>query len=305
VVHAVPFLILSIAHGALRFLGNPQCPTAEAVEAQLRALSPASLDGAESHLVLLETRPDGLQMQLFDERGRLLEQRLMPGPMDCEMGARFAAAVLATWETNLAVVGQPNPPAVTTTPAAKATESETPAPHRDPWRWEAGLGLSGFLAGNGTFALGGELLGVLAPPHGAFGGELSLVGTGIRSLTVGTGSANWQRYYLGLGGEAELGHDALRLQLGAAFLFGLLSLSGTGYTESFSSSVFDPGIGVSARAIWRFEPSLAAWLQLGASLWLKAQEVQVLDGANTYTARVPPVDLSLSVGLSLVGEPRK
>jgi len=144
-------------------------------------------------------------------------------------------------------------------------------------------------------------LAELAPPHGSLGAQLSLAGTGIRSLAVGDGSANWQRFYLGLGGQGVLGSGTLKLELGAAFLFGLLSLSGNGYSESFSSTVFDPGIGASVRVLWRFAPDWASWLQLGASFWLRAQEVQVLAVPTSYTARVPPVDLSLSLGLSLIG----
>ncbi len=266
-------------------------------------MDPAALDSPELHLVMLESRSDGLQMRLFDEQGQLLEERLLPGSMGCTEWSRFAAAVLATWETDLAVPGRSTPHAPLAVPVQTLSRPEpSPVPEReDPWRWEVGLGVSGSLAGNGTFALGGELLAALAPPHGPFGGQLILAGTGIRSLTVGEGSTNWQRFYLGLGGDGALGSGALRLDLGAAFLFGLLSLSGKGYAESLSSSVFDPGVGVAVRGLWRFAPAWWAWAQLGASFWLKAQEAQVLAGATTYTARIPPVDLSLTLGLSLMG----
>jgi hypothetical protein len=257
---------------------------------------------------MLEQRPDGLQMRLFSEQGQLLEERVLPGPMGCEEWAHLSAAVLATWETDLAVTGRsssvaPAPQATASIRASKESET-TPSLHQDPWRGEVGLGLSGFLAGNGTFALGGELLAGLAPPHGAFGGQLILAGSGIRSLTVGSGSTNWQRFYIGLGGDGAFGRQALKLDLGAAFLFGLLSLSGKGFPQSYSSSVFDPGIGLTARGLWRFAPAWAMWAQLGVSFWLKAQEVQVLAEPTTYTVRVPPVDLSLSLGLSLVGGPK-
>jgi len=295
--------MLSLAHGALRFLGSPQCPDQASVQAQLRALDPAAVDSPQLHLVMLESRSDGLQVRLFDEQGQLLEERLLPGSMDCTEWARFVAAVLATWETDLAVPGRSAQHAMRAVPIQTSKGPEpSPVPAReDSWRWEVGLGVSGSLAGNGTFAFGGELLAGLAPPHGPFGGQLILGGTGIRSLVIGDGSTNWQRFYLGLGGDGALGSEALKLDLGAALLFGLLSLSGKGYPESFSSSVFDPGIGVAARGLWRFAPAWSTWAQLGASFWLKAQEAQVLAGATAYTARIPPVDLSLTLGLSLMG----
>ena len=297
-------LLLSLAQGALRFLGSPQCPDPAAIQTQLRALDPAALDSQELHLVMLESRTDGVQMRSsFDEQGQLLEERLLPGPMSCTEWARFSAAVLATWETDLAVPGRStsHAPPVAPLQTWKGPESSPPPALKDPWRWEVGFGISGSLAGNGTFALGGEVLAGLAPPHSPFGGQLILAGTGIRSLAVGDGSTNWQRFYLGLGGDGVLGRGALRLDLGAAFLFGLLSLSGKGYSESLSSLVFDPGVGVSARGLWRFAPAWSAWAQLGGAFWPKAQEAQVLAGATAYTARIPPVDFSLTLGLSFVG----
>jgi hypothetical protein len=299
-------LLLSLVQGALRFLGSPQCPTPKTVEAQLRTLNPASLDSPPVHLVMLEPRSHGLEMQLFDEQGRLLEERFTAGRLPCEEWAKLAAAVLATWEINLTGTDRSSeiPSAAPVTVLIQPSSGPGPAPPVTPdarWRSEIGLAFSGFLAGNGPFTLGGEVLAGLAPPRGAFGGQLILAGMGIRSLTVGDGTTNWHRFYVGLGGDALLGRRTLKLDLGAAFLFGLLNLSGKGYSESFPSSVFDPGIGLTVRGLWRFTPAWTMWAQLGTSFWVEAQEVQVVAGATTYTARVPPVDFSLSLGLSLVG----
>jgi hypothetical protein len=296
---------LFLAEGTIRFLGSPQCPDEASVEARLRAVAPSLLDSATRRLVMLETRDGGLRVRLFNEEGQELEDRFLPGPMTCREWAGIAAALLATWATDLAappVVQSPAPAALQATPPRVESRAGEPVP-KARWHGEVGLGISGALASNGTSAVGGELWAGLAPPRGAFGGELVLSGTGSRPLPVGGGSANWQRFAAGFGGYGTLGGKPLSFEIGGVFLVGLLRLRGTGYVEPLSAVVFDPGIGVSGRALWRFAPAWLTWVQLGASIWPKRQEVQVLTGSTIAgTQVVPPVDFSLTLGLSLAGD---
>jgi hypothetical protein len=254
---------------------------------------------------MLETRADGLQVSLFDDQGRQLEERFLPGPMTCAESGRLAAALLATWETSLVPPELPAaiPAGSPVVPPQQQAGQPNPAKPGEPrWQGEIGLGFSGSLASDGAGALGGELLASLGPPSGSYGGELTFAGTGYRSLPVGNGTASWQRFALGLGGYGRLGSGPLKLELGGQFLFAILDSKGQGFATTRTDQAFDPGIGLSSRALWRFAPSWWAWLQLGVSFWPKTQEVQVLTGATTVTAtQVPPVDLSLTLGLSLAG----
>ncbi len=303
--------VFLLSLGALRFLGSPQCPDKASIEAQLRAVAPSLLDAATHDLVMLEMREGGLQVRLFDDEGRELADRYLPGPMNCNEWAEITAALLVTWETDLAVPPDVSAPAFSALPATppreRGSKAPEPAPLKTPvarWHGEVGVGISGSLASNGTAALGGELWAGLEPPHGAYGGELTLSGTGSRSLPLGDGSVKWQRFVAGLGGHGTLGSSTLKLQLGGAFLFGLLSVGGTGYVEPRSALAFDPGLAISGRAIWRLAPAWLTWAQLGASFWPKRQEVQVLTGTVTVygTEVIPPVDLSLTLGISLAGD---
>jgi hypothetical protein len=278
------------------------------VEAQLRVLAPGALGASSQHLVMLESRADGIQVRLFGGDGRLLEDRFLPGSASCGEWALAVAALLVTWETDLSAPDAAPPAPATPAAAPPAPRPEPPAaqpsrPPEDRWRGEIGLGVSGSLASDGAFAPGGELRAGLAPPRGPWGGELTLTGTGLRSLPVAGGSASWQRFALGLGGHGTLGSGALQLELGGEFLFGLLNSKGKGFAVPLTVQAFDPGIGFYSRGVWRFARSWLAWVQLGASFWPKTQEVQVVTGSATLTTtKVPPVDLSLTLGLSLAGD---
>jgi hypothetical protein len=159
------------------------------------------------------------------------------------------------------------------------------------------------VAGNGTFAFGGELLTGLTPGGRPYGGQLTLSGTAARSLTLGDGSARWQRFALGLGGHGTFGAGELKLELGAAFLAGLLYARGTGFLVSRSSTTFDPGIGLSTRLRWDFNRHWLAWLQAGASVWLGSERVQILAGDTAVSSvQIPPLDLFVTLGVSVTAD---
>jgi hypothetical protein len=278
------------------------------VEAQLRLVNPAVLQSPVRHLAMLEEQLDGLRVRLFNEGGQLLEERLLPGPASCAEWARIAAALLATWETELAApelpaLMLPVPPAPSPPPAKPTPPPSKPAEGRKTrWQGEIGLGVSGSLASDGSFALGGEVLAGVAPAGRPYGGQLALIGTGARSLSVGGGTALWQRFALGLGGYGRLGSETWRLYLGGELYAGLLNLRGQSFLMPETGVTFDPGLGLSGRLGWKFARHWMTWLELGASYWLPRNVDVVVNAEVRYSEPIPPLDISLTLGFSLVGD---
>ena len=302
-------LLLALGPAALHFLGDQACPVQASVEAQVRRIDPGAFDRKTRHLALIEPRADGLEVRLFDEDGRLLEQRLLNGSKTCPEWARIAAALLATWETDLAAPDlafgdQPSAAGMSATPTVASSQAVTPAGHEHVLQLEVGLGAGGAGAGADSLAAGGEILAGLGPRGGAYGGELTLNGTTSRSLAVGTGSAQWQRTSLSLGGYGTFsagGSDEWKLELGAAVLAGVLSASGTGFLVARSGSTLEAGVEVMPRLRWNFAPHWLLWGQFGGAVWLKAETVQVLAGSSAISsAQIPSVDASAMLGLSFL-----
>jgi hypothetical protein len=325
-VQASVWLVFTVAHASLRLLGDSHCPAAADVEAQLRLVDPDMLDSTTEHLVVLDRQNDNLRVRLFDADGQEREARSLAGPKTCEEWAQITAALLASWDAKVAspdlpLSGPPPPPppeprhpalppapvagaATGATVASTASNPDSAAAEKKGPRFqgEIGVGLLGAVAGNGTLAIGGQLLAGLAPTNHPYGALLTVVGTSSRSLALGDGTARWQRFSMGLGGYGTLGRKRLKLDLGAEFLAGLLSVKGTDFSTSRSSLIFDPGVGLFARFKWTFSRHGLAWLNLGAALFPVAQEVQVLAGTTpVFSARIPPLDFSATLGLSFAG----
>jgi hypothetical protein len=292
VLPSLVFLSLASGSGGLQWLQEPRCPDREAIEQQLQRIAPQVLEGPARHFAKLEVNAEGLRAQLFDAEGHLLEERFVAGTKDCQQWAEIAAALLASWEADLA--------APTLAPLELPQEVVRPAPFL---RGELGLGATGTLATSGSLAPGAEVLLELESYRRGLGGDLLLNWVSRRSFAVGAGTANWQQFALALGGHGALGSHALRLELGAAFIAGLVDVYGDGFPASQGAWSFDPGIGLSTRGRWEFAHGWLAWLRFGASIWLAAERVQVLSGTtSTFTANLPQVDLSLSLGLSRMAD---
>ncbi len=275
-------LLVALGPAALQFLANDGCPDTSAVAARLRAIDPAALDSRARRMALLEAQPSGLRARLFDDDGRLLEERRLDGPKTCAEWARISAALLATWEADLSVpelsLPVQTPATPQSTPAAVAQQLRRP-PRPPLLDSEVGLGPTGAVAGDGSTAFGGELLIGLSPHGRPYGGQIALSDETFRSVTVADGSARWQRLALSIGGHETFGTGALKLELGAAVLASLLTASGSGFLVTRSASAFDPGFGLSTRLRWDIDRQWMLWLQASPCLWLKTEQVQVLAGS--------------------------
>jgi hypothetical protein len=302
VLPTVVLLVLAGSSDGLHFIGDSRCPGPAAVDAQLRRIAPGVLEGKA---VQIDTLASGLRVRLFDDGGRLLRERTISGPKTCAQWAQISAALLATWAAALVAPDPPlsDLPSSVPPPPAEAAPSASSRASSARWTGELGLGFMGTLANDGSAALALEILAGLTPPRRPYGAQLTLNGTTSRSLPVGDGTAHWQRFALGLGAHGTLGSEELKLEIGAAFLAGLVTSYGSGFPVPSHSADFDPGIAPSVRGRWEFARSWLAWLQIGASFWLKSENVQELSGTTlVHSSQVPPVDLFVTVGLSLTAD---
>jgi hypothetical protein len=305
--------LLLLVQGALRYLGSPVCPTPSEVDDQLKQVAPELLQSPERRLVLIEKTRDALAVRLYQDEGVLIAEKTIPGVKTCLEQARIVAALLASWTSDVTVSGLPPPALLTVQPAAapepRPQEPVAPAvtatvnvDETAHWLGELGAGAGGSIAGNGTAAVALELLAGLYGAKHPFGVQLSFSGTGTRSLTVGDGMAQWQRFAGGVGGSARFGSRTLKLEVDAELLAGLLTASGHGYLVSNSTSTFDAGVALSSRLTWSVAGGFLTWLQVGVSIWPGTQYVQVVSGSTPVDSeRIPPVDFWLALGGSIVG----
>jgi hypothetical protein len=303
--HAWP--LLALVSGGIHFLGDQACPDRSSAEEQLRRIDPGALQGKPRHFALLEPQAGGLGVRLFDEQGNQLEQRILDGTKSCSDWARIAAALLATWETDLAAPDQtfadeaPRPrPEEHRLPPAVQLQVVPVAPGRR-LQLELGVGAGAASAGASEVAGGGTLLVALGPERRPFGVRLTLEGTTLRGQTVGGGAASWQRTGLSIGGFDAFGNGPWKVELGGALLAGILTARGSGFEVSQSASSLEPGLEICPRLRWDFAREWMAWAQFGGALWFKTETVQVLSGSQAISsAAIPTFDASVTLGLSLL-----
>jgi hypothetical protein len=299
----LPALVLVLARGALRFLGDTGCPENSAVQAEIARLNPGLAQTGANHLALLSLREEGLEIRLFDEDGNVLEERLIRGSKSCAAWAKTTAVVLVTWETEpaapvLALPSFPNPPPPPQAPSAAVHETVAASEPHPRWRGEIGAGFIGSVASDGLAAPGVELRASLEPANGRFGGQLTLLATAPRNVPLGPGSASWERFAAGLGGHLNLGPPKLRVELGADALLSLVVSNGVGFPVARTATAVGPGLMASARLGWLFDPFLL-WFQLAGVGWLQADHVQVFSGpVPASSASIPQLEVLAIVGFS-------
>jgi hypothetical protein len=293
----VASLLVAAGPGGLYFLGDEGCPEAAAVESRLRRIDPTAFESTTQQFALIEAHPRGLRVRLFGGQGDLLEDRLLEGSRSCAEWANAAAALLASWESE---VGAPDLmlsdlPAEPWPMAEGRGGSRRRRPVLDA---EIGLGPSGAIAGDGSAAFGGEILISLSSHAGAWGGQLTVNTTTLRSVTVGGGSALWQRSALTLGPYLTFGGGPLRVDLGLAVAGAVLYASGAGFLVTHTASAIDPGVDVTIRLRWDFSRSWRLWLLVGPTWWLRTEHAQVLSGQVISSTAIPSLDVLATLGLS-------
>jgi hypothetical protein len=309
-----PILILALAHGAIQFLGNAECPTSQEVLDEIGRLNPASEEEPARHLAQLQSKEGGLEVRLFDRDGTLIERHLIPGKESCTGWARTAAVVLVTWEAELqgpmptasAVPPPPPLPPALSPPSPPPTVVLTePATQPEPQRWVGEFGVALMYSGakNAPAAPGAELRVALEPAERPYGVEFTLIAFAPRAipLSLSTATANWSWYALGLGGHVALGPPKLKLEFAVDPLAGLFVTRGIGVSVPETATAFDPGIMGSARLRWAISGSALLWVQFSGVAWLRAEQAQVFSGGMPlWSGPLPRSELMGALGFSLL-----
>jgi hypothetical protein len=203
--------------------------------------------------------------------------RKLPASGTCDEQAALVAAVVATWQSELA-----------------------PRPVKPPPRgvaWDLGAAFVASLAGS-DFAPGAAVIAHVGPGRHAFAARLALTAQGTRPLALGSGSASWGRSAIELGAGAHFGTRRLRFDLSGSFALALFYVSGAGFMREHQAFDVDLGLGADARLAVRAGPVLP-FLSLGIRGWLRELTVRAdLGDGGPVSAVVPRFEVLISIGLS-------
>jgi len=312
------------------------CPTTAEVQAQLAAVLSTSATNTALDVATLERTGPSLSVRVNRPDGTPVGRRTFEGAHPCADLASAVALTIATWESDVhpefvlappglpddARRGAPPPaPASSETPALVDTAMsppERPGPPATPVGLDldvgAALGTQAAPSPDGgvldpAVALGLTLVGGVAPTAGGPGARLALGASTERAVPLADGQARWRRvtgsvgpvWRLRLGGAATSGPSVdsrTAVDLHAEIALGALNVRGSGFSSNASGWSFDVG-GAAGVRVWlgqgRWRPSI----DLGLAYWPRDHVAYASPSADT--ARLPRVDVSLALGISLAG----
>jgi hypothetical protein len=161
------------------------------------------------------------------------------------------------------------------------------------------LGAGGMAAWQpGSVAPGGRLDVLGGRPTGRWRARLSVVALGTHTESLPPGEAHWWRLYFALGVDyaVPLGRR-WDLSLGAAGVFGIATVDGTGYTSDRTTRTTDVGVESMLRAHLRLG-EVRPWLGLSLVTWLRGQTLDVTGGGTSLALPVAEPALALGIDLS-------
>lgn len=275
----------SIDPAAPEILSDSDCPSAQAVQSELRALAPDARGG----LVKIQRSSEGVELLLYsDQQSGPLRRQLTEQP-GCEQMARLAAAVIATWQaTVLPLPARPAPPA----PPPPSSPSEPPVPHL---AYAVSASVVGLLSGT-ELAIGEQLEVRLSQPARPFGVRIGVLLATPHTLVLDPERAEWTRWSLRIQPSARLARGRFQLELGAGAAVALIDLRGLGYERNRRSYGVDVGVGGGVR----LGPRLGrVWPFVGVEVqgWLLPQQVRASHGAIVQEAEVPRLELLFCLGV--------
>jgi len=312
------------------------CPTTAEVQAQLAAVLSTSGANAPLDVATLERTGPTLSVRVNRPDGTPVGRRTFEGAHPCADLASAVALTIATWESDVhpefvlappplpedARRGAPAP--VLAPPEAPASvETVVSPPERTgPPVTPAGLDvdLGAALGTQATpspdggvldpaLALGLTVVGGVAPADGGLGARLALGASTERAVPLADGQARWFRVAGSVGptwrlrlGSAAASAPSLdartAVDLHAEIALGALHVRGSGFSSNASGWSFDVG-GAAGVRVWlgqgRWRPSI----DLGLAYW--PRENVAYASPSAATARLPRVDVSLALGISLAG----
>jgi hypothetical protein len=278
-------LVALLVAGGVELSAESDCPSAEAVANELRAIAGDAEATGERVVIVTDAR--GVALRLTGRDGTLLAERVLPAG-DCAELARAAAVLIAAWRTEV----RPTAPRLVLPPPKQPV----------PIGFELGAGFTAALAPGSTndlFAAGGTLAASVGPRRGRLLARLAVTGLALRSLAVGTTTgahARFTRAGLSAGPLVRFRPGRFLLDLFAELTAALVYADALGFPVNASSVGFDVGLGGGARAAIRAGP-VAPFLGVRVAGWLTPQSVQV-NGAAGGKADLPRVDILLEAGIS-------
>ncbi len=267
--------------------GSTGCPTASAVDAQLRALVGDDSDSPST--ARLEPDGAGVHLRLDGPDGHLLAERTLPAGQ-CDDLAHAAALLIAAWRTEFHLMSPSfrlRPP-----PIVRA-----PAPPRPAIEFDVAAAFSAAWAGT-HFAPDGTIAATLGSKGARVRARIAVTAGGLRSLDVGTatGHTRFLRAGLSLGPDVRFTPRRFLIDLFAEATVAVLYLDAVGYQTNSSAKAFDVALGGGARAGLRLG-RIAPFIGVRVAGWLTGQSVAV-SGPQGGSTKIPPFELFLEAGLT-------
>ncbi|MHB8417478.1 MAG: hypothetical protein ACYDCL_05350 [Myxococcales bacterium] len=289
--------------------GSGRCPSPEAVRARLLALLPGSDARAR-----IEGGGDEVRVELLDGAGRVLAARSLPRGRSCAAMVEACAVVLAAAAMRLVPIELPQAPEATPQPAAPLppiqaapapppprAEPKTPPPAvaiavpptaaRSFFVWGLSAALSGTFAG--AFSPAAQLLTSAGTSSGWFG-QVELSAEGARSLPLGAGAVDWQRFALSAGAARRLRLGIVALELAVRGAGSALVLGGHGFGADLNSVAVDPGVELAVRALFG-RGSWRPWLGASGTAWLQPEAA--VSRSPSATVDLPQLEAFASLGI--------
>jgi hypothetical protein len=280
----------------IEIAGVSDCPTPDDVRARVAALSPASAEARG--VVEIASGANELQLRLRQADGAVAAERRLPSDgLACADLAAAAAAVIATWTSDV------HPDLAPARPVAAATATPRHPPAAAGTSLAAAVGLAGSAApaaGERGWALGVEVAGHLRGPGRRLGARLAVTGQTERSLSLGSGRAWTRRWAAAVGPTYALdGGGPVRVEVGAGAAGSWFTVRGTGFPRNLSGGELDFG-GAAHLTLSMRRPWLAPFAALEVMAWPRRRTaVDLQTGASRA---LPRAEVALVLGL-LAGSP--
>jgi hypothetical protein len=295
---------------AMQVQGLGTCPSPGEVEEKLAPLLPVDFAASSTDRAAIMEEADGsVSVLLARPDGKTIARRRLPRAATCGEEAQTVAVSLAVWEAQIhpeialrldRLAAPPPPPRAAPPPVAQGEIVIARAAEPPPGRFQLGLGVAGIAGWQpGSFAPGARVDVLDGPRTGRWRARLSAVALGTHSESLPPGEAHWWRLYFALGGDYAffLGRR-WDLALGAAGVFGIATVEGTGYTSDRTTRTTDLGLETMLRAHLRLG-QVRPWLGLTLVTWLRRQTLDVTGtGASLALPLAEPM-LALGVDLSV------
>ena len=266
-------LLFAALVGTLAIDVAGDCPSEASVRAKLAPLVERAHEGDR---VRVTAAGGALEVELSHGASPATVRKL-PASGSCDEQAALVAAVVATWQSEL---------------APKPVKPEPPGA-----AWDLGAAFVSSLAG-ADFAPGAAVIAHVGPGRHAFAARLALTAQAPRGLALGSGGASWGRSSIELGAGARFGTRRVRFDLSGSVALALFYVSGAGFMREHRAFDVDFGMGADARLGVRAGPVLP-FLSLGVRGWLRELVVRAeLGDEGPVLATVPRFEVLISVGLS-------